>query len=112
MSFRARIFVQGVGIYVTSKDRRRLKVLFPDSQQKYLGKAPKLTTREGKKFPVHHAAVQYSSRNLAPNGPDKWKSVKLDGYRLYVDSDSKKKLSFAGGGGLLGVPRLDAAWRR
>ena len=107
MRFRARIYVQGVGIYRLSKDRRQLDVLFPDSQQRHLAEDAKLTNAEGKTFPEHHAVVQFSARNLRPAAADKWLTVDLANYRLRVDTDSPIALAFPNRApDLPGVPRL------
>lgn len=108
MPFRARIFIQGVGVYVPSPDHKKLEVLFPDSSQPHLGEGEKLTDSKGEPFRKHKAVMQYSARNQDPKAKDEWLSFSVRGHRLRVESNSKKQLTFAGGGEtLLGLPILD-----
>ena len=109
MSFKARIFIQGVGVYVPHGDPpTKLEVLFPDSSQPHLAEAERLKDAEGQFFGQHWAVVQFSQRNLTPKADDHWLTTELSGYRLRIESNPKPPLTFAGGKNrLIGLPVLE-----
>lgn len=76
MSFEARIYIQGVGIYVPHTEKNELLVLFPSQEKAHVRG---LRDSQGKTICRHHAVVQFSARYLDHRLPDAWTSMDLSG---------------------------------
>jgi hypothetical protein len=111
MPFEARLYIQGVGIYVPHDKRPEMLVLFPSQEQ-----AHKRGLRDLHGNPIcrHHAVVQFNARCLGnlpnlPSGlPDPWTTLDVSGLWLGFQADGKDVPPFrmAGNNGVPGVPYL------
>jgi hypothetical protein len=130
MSFEARVYIQGVGVYVPHADRpeTELLVLFPKQE---IAESKGVSTKE-KPICRHHAAVQFSARYLedghrteglgtnreiavAGPPPDGWATLDVSGLWLWLTAPAAAatrptRLSIAdletGGHRVPGVPHL------
>lgn len=117
--FEARLYIQGVGVYVPHENREELLVLFPD-QDRVAQKA--FRGRRGKPICRHHAVVQFSARyledQLCPGGwprarprlgkfaTDLWTTIDIGGFWVGFSSDTGLRPALVRDGRVPGVPHL------
>lgn len=112
MSFEARVYIQGVAVYVPDEKEptSRMRVLFPNQ-----ARASEMGIRdsEGTSICQHHAVVQFDARCLASEAerpllgdPDSWKTIELSGKLLRFETDSTVKPTLSIDGRVPGVPYL------
>lgn len=110
MAFEARIYLQGVAVYVPDGSPDKLAALLPDQE-----KATEAGLRgvDGEPICKHYAVAQFDAHDLDPTCPSAWSSVDLSGYWVSVDSDSNEEASlFDDGGRLPGIPHLPEIFER
>lgn len=114
MSFEARLYIQGVGVYVPHDKRPEMLVLFPSQEE-----AHKRGLRDLHGNPIcrHHAVVQFDARclgNLAELPPmylEPWTTLDVSGHWLgfqaeRADGTAVPSFRMAGNNGVPGVPHL------
>jgi hypothetical protein len=114
MSFEARLYIQGTGVYVPHTGGKKMLVLFPSQEQ-----ANKRGLRDIHGNPIcrHHAVVQVSARclgdlsGLPAELPDPWTTLDVSG--LWVgfkadgaDGNEVPPFRMAGNNGVPGIPYL------
>jgi hypothetical protein len=89
MSFEARLYIQGVSVYVPHPERPEVLVLFPDQER---ANQRGLRDLKGEKICHHQAAVQFSSRYLENAAtsrlPDAWTTMDISGMWVGFSTDS------------------------
>ena len=91
MPYEARLYIQGVSVYVPHPDRPEVLVLFPNQEE-----ASQRGLRDLKGEPIchHHAVVQFSARYLenrdtvASRLPDAWTTLDISGMWVGFSTDS------------------------
>ena len=84
MSFEARVYIQGVGVYFP-RENGELHVLFPDQE-----KAAERKIHEHKGIPVcrHHAVVQFDTSYLAAPDPTvPWTTLDISGLWVSLSAE-------------------------
>ena len=111
MPFEARLYIQGVSVYVPHPERPEVLVLFPDQEQ-----ANQRGLRDLKGDPIchHHAVVQFSSRYLENAAtsrlPDAWTTIDISSLWVGFSTDSKVETRLTRDDGrVAGVPYLPEA---
>jgi hypothetical protein len=107
MPFEARVYIQGVGVYVP-QENGELHVLFPNQE-----KAAERKLHEHKGIPVcrHHAVVQFDTRSLAsgphPGPTIPWTTLDITGLWVRLSAEpTPVKTRLTENGRVPGVPHL------
>ena len=113
MSFEARLYIQGVGVYVPHAKNRELLVLFPNQERAH---QRGLLDPDGKPFCRHYAAVQFDARyltngngaSLAAGLPAPWTTIDITGSWVGFRTEAQQSVEFTlpTDGVVPGVPRL------
>lgn len=115
MSFEARLYIQGVGVYVPNKEKPESKmlVLFPNQE-----KASERGIRDSKGNPVcrHHAVVQFDPRCFASAAleglPNAWTTIDLSGMWLRFTAEPPLAPRLTVDGRVPGVPSMPEILRK
>lgn len=116
MPFEARLYIQGVGVYVPNaeKPESEMLVLFPNQE-----KASERGIRDSKGKPVcrHHAVVQFDPRCLSSTGlaglPNGWTTIDLSGTLLRFTAEPPlQKTRLTINGRVPGVPSMPEVLRK